>query len=191
LPDTGNSLNQYTAVGSVVPTYDDNGNMLTYGMSVYTYDCENRLLTAGSGISYAYDQSGRRISKTAGGVTTQYCYDGDQIIAEYSGGVLQRKYIYGPGIDEPVAMIICTGQQPVWYYYHYDGCGNCVALSNGNRDIVEAYRYDHFGTPTVMVGPGNDGNWATYVDNPTAAVSQFGNPYLFTGRQYESELIRN
>ncbi len=44
--------------------------------------------------------------------------------------VLVRKYIYGPGIDEPVAIIDCTGQQEVWYYYHYDGCGNVVALSN-------------------------------------------------------------
>jgi RHS repeat-associated protein len=86
-------------------------------------------------------------------------------------------------------MIDCTGAQPVWYYYHYDGCGNVVALSNTNTppQIVEAYRYDHFGTPTVMVGPGNDGNWATYADNPTATASQLGNPYLFTGRQYDPE----
>ena len=38
-------------------------------------------------------------------VTTKYCYDGDQVIAEYDGSnTLLRKFIYGPGIDEPVCM---------------------------------------------------------------------------------------
>jgi len=109
--------------------------------------------------------------------------------------VLLRKCIYGPGIDEPVAMIDCTGQQEVWYYYHVcfasrfigNGCGNVVALSNSNSQIVEAYSYDHFGAPVVMTGPGTDGVWATYSDNPTASASQLGNPYLFTGRQFDHE----
>jgi len=41
-------------------------------------------------------------------------------------------------------MIDCTGASEVRYYYHYDGCGNVVALSNSNSQIVEAYSYDHF-----------------------------------------------
>jgi len=48
------------------------------------------------------------------------------------------------GINEPVIMIDCTGASEVRYYYHYDGCGNVVALSNSNSQIVEAYSYDHF-----------------------------------------------
>lgn len=32
--------------------------------------------------------AGRRVTKEAGGVTTQYCYDGDQVIAEYENGKL-------------------------------------------------------------------------------------------------------
>ena len=35
--------------------------------------------------------------------------EGMQVIAEYNDAdVLQRKYIYGPGIDEPVCMIDAT-----------------------------------------------------------------------------------
>ena len=45
------------------------------------------------------------VTGQSGGVTTQYCYDGDQVIAEYEDGTLKRKFIYGPGIDEPVIMI--------------------------------------------------------------------------------------
>ena len=33
-------------------------------------------------------------------------YDGDQVIAEYDGSdTLIRKFVYGPGIDEPIIMI--------------------------------------------------------------------------------------
>lgn len=46
-----------------------------------------------------------QITKEDRGVTTQYCYDGDQVIAEYENGTLKRKFIYGPGIDEPIIMI--------------------------------------------------------------------------------------
>jgi|GEM_PF-5632550 len=86
-------------------------------------------------------------------------------------------------------MIDCTGASEVRYYYHYDGCGNVIALSNTAGQIVEAYSYDHFGSPTVMTGPGTDGDWATYGDNPTASpvASQLDNPWMFTGRQYDPE----
>lgn len=48
---TPNTLNQYTAVGSASPTYDDNGNLTSDGHFTYCYDTESRLtsvLTAGT-----------------------------------------------------------------------------------------------------------------------------------------------
>ena len=53
------------------------------------------------------------------------------------------------------------------YYYHYDGLGSVVALSNNNRTIVEQYRYSVFGTPSI--------------------TSSVGNRFMFTGREYDSE----
>ena len=71
---TANSLDQYTAVGAVTPSYDGNGNLTFDGAFTYGYDAENRLVTAsqsGSTIaSYAYDAQGNRKSKTAGSATT-------------------------------------------------------------------------------------------------------------------------
>jgi len=60
--------------------------------------------------SYEYDYLGRRIEKIVYGspdVTTKYAYDGPQVIAEYDGDdALLRKFIYGPGIDEPICTVI-------------------------------------------------------------------------------------
>jgi len=53
------------------------------------------------------------------------------------------------------------------YYYHFDGLGSVIALSNVNGEIVERYSYDVFGEP-----------------NRTTDVN---NPYLFTGRRYDNE----
>ena len=152
--------------------YDDNGNLTNDGTYKYYYDCENRLtdvneVNDAAVASYGYDYEGRRISKTVYGspnVTTKYCYDGEQIIAEYNGSTLVKKFIYGPGIDEPICMIDVVDSNAV-YYYHFDGTGSVIALSDVNSVIVERYSYDVFGEPNT--------------------TSSIGNPYLFTGRRYD------
>ncbi|MHC4637755.1 MAG: hypothetical protein ACYTBV_09675 [Planctomycetota bacterium] len=41
-----------------------------------------------------------------------------------------RKYIYGPGIDQPICMIAVDGETETRYYYHFDGLGSIAALQN-------------------------------------------------------------
>jgi RHS repeat-associated protein len=130
-------------------------------------------LTAGQ------DYLGRRISRTIYGapsVTTKYAYDGNRIIAEYDGsGTLLRKFVYGPGIDEPICLIEVAENNAV-YYYHFDGLGSVVALSDVNSVLVERYTYDVFGRPAIRDANGTE-----------IAASAFANPYLFTGRAYDAE----
>ncbi|MEE9302915.1 MAG: hypothetical protein V3U84_03930, partial [Thiotrichaceae bacterium] len=141
--------------------------------------------------TYGYDFAGRRISKTVSGpTTTTYVYDGDQVIAEYNDTTLLRKFVYGPGIDEPLIMIIPAGQTNAgWYWYHYDGLGSVVALSDSSGSIVEGYSYDVFGAVTVHTGAGADTMWLTSDDATNGDASQYGNPYRFTGRR-DSETPR-
>ena len=111
--------------------------------------------------------------------TTTYVYNGPQILAEYEGGVLARKFIYGPGIDEPLAMIIPSGGYAGTYWYFYDGLGSVVALVNGSTGaIVEKYVYDAFGNTWIY-----DAGFNT----PPRTQSLYGNPFMFTGRQYDPE----
>jgi RHS repeat-associated protein len=103
---TANSLNQYSAVGAVTPTYDGNGDLTYDGTLTYSYDAESRLTQIAQGAStvatYAYDAQSRRKSKTVGSTTTLYVTDADNgEVLEYDGtsGALGAWYAFGPGAD--------------------------------------------------------------------------------------------
>jgi len=120
-------------------------------------------------ITYKYDPSGRRIKKTVDGYKTTYCHDGGHEIAEYDGnGNLLRKYVYGPGVDQPICMIEISGGSQVSYYYHFDGLGSVVALSDSAGDTVQTYEYSVYG-------------------QVAASDPNHPNPFLFTGRRFDRE----
>ncbi len=74
--------------------------------------------------------------------------DVDRVVAEcdYSG-IMLRKFVYGPGIDEPLIMIIPAGQTNAGWCWLHGACpdtigvglGSVVALSDSSGSIVEAY----------------------------------------------------
>jgi RHS repeat-associated protein len=146
---TVNGLNQYTSIGGSSMSYDDNGNLTSDGTTgvSYSYDIENRL-TSGGGVSLTYDPNGR-LFKVTGTSTTQYLYDGDDLVAEYSSsGTMLRRYLHGPGIDDPV----------VWYegsglgtrrYLRTDHQGNVVAVTNSSGSSIGIDTYDPYGKPAT------------------------------------------
>ena len=162
-----NALNQYASVGGTPHTYDANGNLGSDGTNSYTHDAENRLVAASTPLhsaGYTYDPFGRRTSKTVDGTLTRFLHDGDRVIAEYDGaGTLVRRYVYGPGIDEPIRMTTASAS----YTYHFDGQGSVIALTDATGALAETYTYSPFGE--------------------TAAASALGNPYRYTGRRYDAE----
>jgi len=120
-------------------------------------------------ITYKYDPSGRRIKKTVDGYKTTYCYDGGHEIAEYDGnGNLLRKYVYGPGVDQPICMIEISGGSQVSYYYHFDGLGSVVALSNSAGNTIQTYEYSVYG-------------------EVAAEDPNHPNPFMFTGQRFDRE----
>ncbi len=171
-----NSLNQYTTAGATAFTYDPNGNLTSDSTNTYTYDSENRLtkaVTPFGTTTYTYDPLGRRLSKTVGSATTRFLYDGDQVIAETDGsGAITAKYVYGPGLDEPIRMVRGTTTS----YYNADGLGSIIALTDSTGAIVERYRYDVFGQVQITDAAGN-----------LRSSSAFGNRFLFTGRELDAE----
>ncbi len=86
-------------------------------------------------------------------------------------------------------MIDIDGQTETRYWYHYDGLGSVVALSDSSGSIVEGYSYDVFGAVTVHTDAGANGIWLTDDDTLNTPIdkSDCGNPYRFTGRRYDEE----
>ncbi len=162
-----NELNQYIEIEGQTNTFDTNGNLTSDGLCSYVFSPENRLTTvtsASNTVSYSYDGLGRRIEKNVNGTETGFVYNGTELIAEYdTNGSLTRRYIFGPGLDQPVMMKTGANQ----YYYHQDHLNSVVALSNSAGNRVETYAYSSFGEPSQ--------------------VSGLGNPFMYTGREYESE----
>jgi RHS repeat-associated protein len=128
---------------------DPSGNLTskTEGTDVWGYEwnAENqlkRVLLNGNEVArFAYDPRGRRVEKVAGGVTTSYLYDGEDILREIKGPATFR-YVHGPGTDEPLAREQGSGALT---YYHADGLGSVMKRTSQAGAIVHEYRYDAWG----------------------------------------------
>jgi RHS repeat-associated protein len=150
-----NSLNQYSHVSGHAFAYDLNGNLLSDGTWTYTYDVENRLLTATNGIvsaSYTYDPLGRRRSKQVNGVVTLYRWLDDRIIAEYSGdGTFLRQYIYGTR-QAPLAVRTGSIGSEVYQFLATDGLGSVIAVTNQEGVVTEKHAYTVYGMSASNTG---------------------------------------
>ena len=81
--------------------------------------------------TFAYDPAGRRVEKVAGGTTTTFTYDGEDILRETAGGTTTY-YVHGPGIDEPLAKEVSGSST----YYHADGLGSVLKMTNASGSVV-------------------------------------------------------
>jgi RHS repeat-associated protein len=142
---SADGLDRYTNAAGSVPSYDNRGNIIGYGGQTYAYDFDNRL-TSVSGATLSYDALGRLYSVVSTG-TTRFLYDGDDVIAEYdaSGNVL-RRYVHGPGMDEPL----------VWYegstttdrrWPLADERGSVIGITNDSGTVTQVNTYDADGVP--------------------------------------------
>jgi RHS repeat-associated protein len=94
---------------------------------------------------------------------------------------VQATYTYSPwgdGVATGGKDLISMSRASVSSYYHFDGLGSVVALSDVNNVIVERYLYDVFGNTTIKAPDGS-----------TRTTSAFGNRFMFTGREYDNEAL--
>ena len=141
-----NGLNQLTSVGGAAITHDARGNVTSAPGKAYAYDGLNQL-TAASGASLGYDPLMRLNQLTAGAATTRFAYDGLDMIAEYDGAdLLQRRFVFGPGTDEPLVQYEGSGTAGR-SFFHADERGSIVAVSDGSGNLVTANFYDEYGKP--------------------------------------------
>lgn len=169
---TADALNQYTAVGSLSPTYDDDGNATAYPLpgapsinATFAWDAENRLVsvTAGTNVStYLYDALGRRFATAHGGSTLVVVYDGWNPIAQYLTGTaipsVEKRYTWGldlsgtlQGAGGAGGLLSVRIDESGWnsYYPLFDGNGNVSEYLDGTGAVDEHFEYDPFGRKVV------------------------------------------
>lgn len=159
--------------------YDDNGNMIKFqyaaGTDTLIYDFENRLTRYVKGtktppsydtVWFHYCGLGKRISKIEkphgqSPDTTSYAYDGIYAVCEFGGHLdLKAKYIYANGM-----LLARYDESPAdTHYYHHDGLGSIMGITDENKSVEQSYFYDEFGNSL--------GSWGSVA-----------NHYLYTGQE--------
>lgn len=146
---TLNALNQIAVADDQPFTYDNRGNLKTddKGYS-YVYNANNLLLNAKKSddmASLSYDAVNRLYSVTKSGVTTKFMYDGADLIAETnSSNVVTRRYVHGPGANDPIVWFEGEGANDK-RYYTYDRQGSILGITKSDGTSMIVGGYDEYG----------------------------------------------
>jgi len=138
-------------------------------------------LTSAPGAALTYDPSGR-LQQLTGAETTRFVYSASALVAEKStSGAILRRYVPGPGVDEPV----------VWYegagtadrrWLQADERGSVIALSNASGTSIGINRYDEYGIPQA-------GNLGRFQYTGQTWIADIG-MYNYKARMYSPTLGR-
>jgi RHS repeat-associated protein len=182
-----NALNQVTSEGGHAIDYDDRGNLEIKGGTTYTYNANNLLtkaVTADVTTKLTYDAGNRlfSISQSNSSASTQFMYDGQKLIAETdANGNIKRRYVHGPGVDEPIVWYedACTSSKR---YYVTNRQGSIVGATTntGYSSFINAY--DEYGIPS-------SGNEGRFQYSGQTWLSELG-LYYYKARLYDPELGR-
>ena len=154
-----NGLNQYTQSGAVTPTYDARGNLTSGGAQTYQYTLNNRLWNApGVGVFYG-DSLDRLDYVQAEGVLIGHDGGDAAVEVSYNGGPgpIARRYIFGPGADEPLVWYEGAGATDKRWLLA-DERGSVIAVTNGSGDAIDVKAYDEYGIPSDTT-PANAGRF--------------------------------
>jgi RHS repeat-associated protein len=112
--------------------------------SVHTRDSQGTLTRVGFG----YDGWGRRVRKTASGITTRFLWDGGALLMDLdSAGNRVAEYTYYPGADNPHS-VLRHDRGDTTFYYVKDLPGNITGLVKRTATgvaVADQYDYTPFG----------------------------------------------
>ncbi|VVN11638.1 hypothetical protein PS683_03883 [Pseudomonas fluorescens] len=160
----------YDAYGNLIRERRGKGHTL---VTEYRYDCQHRLIGIktpdGQTASYRYDPFGRRISKTVDGITTEFFWQGDTLIAEHHAN-RHRSYLYEPNTFRPLVLLEGFGPKETKAYH---------------------YQLDHLGTPQELTAPNGEIVWSAhyraYGEITRLDIGKIDNPLRFQGQYFDQE----
>ncbi len=190
--------------------YDPLGNRTSSKTSAnWQYNANNQL-TGYDTTTFAYDNQGNMVKKTMAGVTTNFSWDADNLLAKISDrdGATIATYYY-----DPFGRRLWKEVGGVKTYFHYndeglageyDAAGNELRTYgyqpgspwSTNPLFVEIngeyywYQNDHLGTPQKIIAANGTVVWAAGQDafgNATVEVEQIVNNLRFPGQYFDQE----
>ena len=136
--------------GSEEFAYDNLGNPTTYRNMPCEWEKGRQLKSITDGtntVTFTYDEFGERISKTAGGITTNYVYENGKLLREVTGSE-KIDFVYGS--DGIIGFR--TGNKN--YLYRKNVYGDVTEIYSDNGTLVGKYSYTAFGECIVKVNEG-------------------------------------
>jgi RHS repeat-associated protein len=160
--NTFNADNEMTVFNGTPLAYDANGNLTSDGANSYAWDARDHLsaISGANTASFVYDPFGRRMSKTIGGIATQFLYDGLNPVQELQAGIPSANLLTGLGIDEYFQRTDSAGARD----FLTDTLGSTLALADATGAIQTSYTYEPFG-------------------NTAVSGASSANPFQFTSRE--------
>ncbi len=159
------------------------GNPVTYYNGkdyTFTWTKGRQLASAtvdGKQVSYTYDMSGVRTSKTVNGTTYNYTtLSGKVMRQQWDGKTLE--FVYDDG-NQPFAMIYNDGSTSTLYYYVLNAQGDVIALLNANGTLATSYNYGAWGNYSVHDKDGKKNTSASFIGHI--------NPLRYRGYYYDAE----
>jgi len=145
--------NRLAQVGSTSIGFDGRGNLNNDGGASYSYNANNLLTSMSTGATLSYDAENRLHSIAKNGTVTQFLYDGSDMIAEYDGSGNQlRRYVHGPGDDEPVVWYELSDSTNPKRYLNADNQGSITSVTNGSGSVLNTTNYSEYGLMTPSNG---------------------------------------
>lgn len=182
---------------SLTYTFDADGSVATRNDgTAYTHDYRSRLTQFakdGTTANYLYDALGRRIRKTVNGTSTWFVWDGERLLAEFSGsGTRTVRYAYLGSDFAPTQVQDANGT----IYVHADHLDAPRLATNGSGVVVWIARYEAFGKAVLSSDPDGNGQSVTlnirfpgqYADSESGTYYNLFRDYdPSTGRYLQSD----
>jgi YD repeat-containing protein len=166
--------------------YDARGNLSAISGSrtaTLAYDAFGRLssMAAENTAFYGYDSMGLRVSRS------------DRRLVWDAAGVKPRVVVETDSSNTPIAWYV-YGLGLLWkvtadgtpYFYHCDGDGNVVAMSNATSGVVNRYRYD----PSGRLIASDEAVENMFRARGESGWIDDGNGLIFTGSEFQFPELR-
>lgn len=168
----GNRAKQTGPLGTINYTYDPGDRLLAAGASAYTYDADGNVISIsknaqGLPVAYQFNAANRLVAAQVGKTVSTFSYDGDGNRIAQSVPAGTYSYVndvatalpvvlseQGPdgAIDYTYGLNLIEESNPKFdYFYHYDGLGSVVALTDLAGIPQAAYAYDPWGNSLLNV----------------------------------------